>query len=38
LDLISKFDLNNIEVVCADKGYDSEPLKEKIRATATKTN
>ncbi len=25
-DLISTFDLKETKVVCADKGYDSEPL------------
>ncbi|WP_151959462.1 IS5 family transposase, partial [Acinetobacter bereziniae] len=37
-DLISKLDLNEVEVVCADKGYDSEPLRQQIRATGTKAN
>ncbi|MBO3656463.1 IS5 family transposase, partial [Acinetobacter bereziniae] len=37
-DLISKLDLNEVEVVCGDKGYDSEPLREQIRATRTKAN
>lgn len=26
------------EVVCADKGYDSEPLREQIRKTGEKAN
>ncbi len=25
-------------MVCADKGYDSEPLREQIRETDTKAN
>ncbi|WP_151776440.1 transposase, partial [Acinetobacter bereziniae] len=37
-DLISKIDLNEAEIVCADKGYDSEPLRQQIRATGTKAN
>ncbi|ELW77290.1 transposase, IS4-like family protein, partial [Acinetobacter sp. WC-743] len=37
-DLISKLDLNEAEIVCADKGYDSEPLRQQIRATGTKAN
>jgi hypothetical protein len=37
-DLISKLDLNEIEVVCRDKGYDSEPLREQIKSTVTKAN
>ncbi|MEQ1352357.1 hypothetical protein ABLU18_16735, partial [Acinetobacter junii] len=31
-------DLKETEVVCADKGYDSEPLREQIRKTGTKAN
>ncbi|MEB3755225.1 IS5 family transposase [Acinetobacter sp. MD2(2019)] len=37
-DLISKLDLSETDIVCADKGYDSEPLREQIRATDTKAN
>ncbi len=37
-DLISTIDLKETEVVCADKGYDSEPLREQIRKTGAKTN
>jgi transposase len=36
--LISQLDLENTETVCADKGYDSEPLREQIQRTATKAN
>ncbi|EBV7133001.1 IS5-like element ISAba31 family transposase, partial [Salmonella enterica subsp. enterica serovar Braenderup] len=32
-DLISTLDLKETKVVCADKGYDSEPLREQIRKT-----
>lgn len=37
-DLISKLDLANADTVCADKGYDSEALREQIIATVTKAN
>jgi transposase len=37
-DLISTLDLKETKVVCADKGYDSEPLREQIRKTGTKAN
>ncbi|APR72096.1 MULTISPECIES: IS5 family transposase [Acinetobacter] len=37
-DLISTLDLKEIKVVCVDKGYDSEPLREQIRKTGTKAN
>ena len=37
-DLISTLDLKETKVVCADKGYDSEPLREQIRKTRTKAN
>ena len=30
-DLISTLDLKETKVVCADKGYDSDPLREQIR-------
>ena len=36
--LISTLDLKETKVVCADKGYDSEPLREQIRKTGTKAN
>jgi IS5 family transposase len=35
-DLISTLDLKETKVVCADKGYDSEPLREQIRKTGLK--
>jgi len=37
-ELISKLDLTETDMVCADKGYDSEPLREQIRQTGTKAN
>ncbi len=37
-DLISTLDLKETKVLCADKGYDSEPLPEQIRKTGTKAN
>ncbi|WP_180134860.1 MULTISPECIES: IS5 family transposase [unclassified Acinetobacter] len=37
-DLISTLDLKETKVVCADKGYDSESLREQIRKTRTKAN
>ena len=37
-ELVEKLDLEETEVLCADKGYDSEPLREQIRATNTKAN
>jgi transposase len=37
-DLIEKIDLEHTEMVCADKGYDSEALREQIRKTKTKAN
>ena len=36
--LISKLDLNESEVLCADKGYDSDSLREQITETKTKPN
>lgn len=32
-DLVSKLDLNSTETLCADKGYDSESLREQIQKT-----
>ena len=37
-DLISTLDLKETEVVCADKGYDSELLCEQIRKIGAKAN
>ena len=37
-ELVEKLDLEETEVLCADKGYDSEALREQIRATNTKAN
>jgi transposase len=37
-DLVSKLDLEETKTLCADKGYDSEPLREQVEATATKAN
>ncbi len=37
-ELVTKLDLEEVEVLCADKGYDSELLLEKIRTTNTKAN
>ncbi len=37
-ELISKLELTETDMVCADKGYDSEPLREQIRQTGTKAN
>ena len=34
-ELVTKLDLEETEILCADKGYDSEPLREQIRATDT---
>lgn len=30
-DLVSKLDLNSTETLCADKGNDSETLREQIK-------
>lgn len=38
LGLITIFDLKEIEVLCADKGYASEAPHEQIRKTGTKAN
>ena len=35
-ELISKLELTETDMVCADKGYDSEPLRELIKQTGTK--
>ena len=37
-ELVAKLDLEETEILCADKGYDSEPLREQIRATDTQAN
>lgn len=37
-DLVSKLDLNSTETLCADKGYDSETLREQIKKTKTHAN
>ena len=37
-DLVSKLDLNSAETLCADKGYDSESLREQIKKTKTHVN
>lgn len=34
-ELVTKLDLEETEILCADKGYDSERLREQIRATDT---
>ena len=36
--LIDALDLKDTEILCADKGYDSELLREKIENTDTKAN
>ena len=36
--LIKTLDLSETEVLCADKGYDSESLREQISAEETKAN
>ncbi|MFC6052871.1 transposase [Acinetobacter sp. Ac_877] len=36
--LIDCLDLAETEILCADKGYDSEFLREKIKSTKTKAN
>lgn len=38
LDLIDLLELEETQILCADKGYDSEPLREKIKKTKTKAN
>ena len=37
-DLVSKLDLTESEVLCADKGYDSESLRNQIESTKTKAD
>lgn len=37
-DLIDALNLKDTEVLCADKGYDSELLRERIKNTRTKAN
>ena len=37
-DLITKLNLHETEIVCADKGYDSESLRDQIRNTGAKAN
>ena len=34
-ELVTKLDLEETEILCADKGYDSERLREQIMATDT---
>ena len=34
-ELVTKLNLEETQILCADKGYDSEPLREQIRATDT---
>ena len=34
-ELVAKLDLEETEILCADKGYHSETLREQIRATDT---
>lgn len=36
--LVTKLDLSKTETVCADKGYDSETLREQVKSTKTKAN
>lgn len=36
--MIKKLDLSDTEVLCADKGYDSESLREQISMEETKAN
>ena len=37
-DLIDCLNLEETEILCADKGYDSKSLREKIKATKTQAN
>ena len=37
-DLIDALDLNETRILCADKGYDSELLRAKIKDTNIKAN
>ena len=36
--LVEKLDLNETEIICADKGYDCETLRDQIQKTNTKAN
>ena len=36
--LVDSLDLKETEILCADKGYDSEPLREQIEKTGTQAN
>ena len=36
--LVDKIDLTDTDVLCADKGYDSQTLREQIEKTVTKAN
>ena len=36
--LVESIDLKDTDVLCADKGYDSEQLREQVEKTATKAN
>lgn len=38
LDLINKTDLSNADMVCADKGYDSDTLREHIKQAGSIIN
>lgn len=37
-DLILKLDLNSTKTLCADKGYDTESLREQIQKPKTHAN
>jgi len=37
-DLVTLLDLEQTEILCADKGYDSELLRNQIKVTKTKAN
>lgn len=36
--LVDRLDLNETEILCADKGYDSESLREQVEKTSTQAN
>ena len=36
--LVNNIDLHETEILCADKGYDSESLREQIEKTGTQAN
>ena len=36
--LVAQLDLIKTEIVCADKGYNSETLREQVKSTKTKAN